>query len=130
MGCMAATLHVPSVWTASRTTRTNSSAEPDDCADGLAVLKPASPSAQRSEEHTSELQSHLNIVCRLLLEKKNTLVLSLRGTGSPLCRACTAGPPLVRPALSRRLSGPLRRLPGLSHTSVVSRDPGVLNQGP
>src|SRR5207237_1222870 len=25
----------------------------------------------RSEEHTSELQSHLNLVCRLLLEKKN-----------------------------------------------------------
>src|SRR5690242_3011303 len=28
--------------------------------------------AWRSEEHTSELQSHVNIVCRLLLEKKNT----------------------------------------------------------
>src|SRR5690242_21704737 len=27
----------------------------------------------RSEEHTSELQSHVNLVCRLLLEKKNTL---------------------------------------------------------
>src|SRR5260370_9992376 len=27
--------------------------------------------ASRSEEHTSELQSHLNLVCRLLLEKKN-----------------------------------------------------------
>src|SRR5882762_9082224 len=27
-------------------------------------------SALRSEEHTSELQSHLNLVCRLLLEKK------------------------------------------------------------
>src|SRR5260370_20502272 len=27
--------------------------------------------AGRSEEHTSELQSHLNLVCRLLLEKKN-----------------------------------------------------------
>src|SRR5260370_30484783 len=27
-------------------------------------------SSHRSEEHTSELQSHLNIVCRLLLEKK------------------------------------------------------------
>src|SRR5260370_10510788 len=27
----------------------------------------------RSEEHTSELQSHLNLVCRLLLEKKHTL---------------------------------------------------------
>src|SRR5260370_16047535 len=26
--------------------------------------------ADRSEEHTSELQSHLNLVCRLLLEKK------------------------------------------------------------
>src|SRR5260370_25610536 len=26
----------------------------------------------RSEEHTSELQSHLNIVCRLLLEKTKT----------------------------------------------------------
>src|SRR5260370_18078528 len=25
---------------------------------------------RRSEEHTSELQSHLNLVCRLLLEKK------------------------------------------------------------
>src|SRR5690242_21237236 len=31
------------------------------------------PVAQpRSEEHTSELQSHVNLVCRLLLEKKKT----------------------------------------------------------
>src|SRR5260370_27050614 len=28
------------------------------------------PRRWRSEEHTSELQSHLNLVCRLLLEKK------------------------------------------------------------
>src|SRR5438034_7241080 len=28
------------------------------------------PPAQRSEEHTSELQSHSDLVCRLLLEKK------------------------------------------------------------
>src|SRR5260370_10684134 len=28
----------------------------------------------RSEEHTSELQSHLNLVCRLLLEKKKDQV--------------------------------------------------------
>src|SRR5260370_15090220 len=27
----------------------------------------------RSEEHTSELQSHLNLVCRLLLEKKKEI---------------------------------------------------------
>src|SRR5260370_7345190 len=38
------------------------------------VLPPNSTSRtciSRSEEHTSELQSHLNLVCRLLLEKKN-----------------------------------------------------------
>src|SRR5438132_4375074 len=29
-------------------------------------------SATRSEEHTSELQSHSDLVCRLLLEKKKT----------------------------------------------------------
>src|SRR2546429_3687088 len=29
--------------------------------------------ARRSEEHTSELQSRLHLVCRLLLEKKNTI---------------------------------------------------------
>src|SRR5687768_17801187 len=34
----------------------------------------------RSEEHTSELQSRLHLVCRLLLEKKNT---SSRTTSSP-----------------------------------------------
>src|SRR5690242_21061282 len=28
----------------------------------------------RSEEHTSELQSHVNLVCRLLLEKKKTKI--------------------------------------------------------
>src|SRR5690606_5183545 len=32
-------------------------------------------SAVRSEEHTSELQSRENLVCRLLLEKKNTIIL-------------------------------------------------------
>src|SRR5207249_6350594 len=30
------------------------------------------PSLPRSEEHTSELQSRFDLVCRLLLEKKNT----------------------------------------------------------
>src|SRR5256886_3281777 len=37
----------------------------------------------RSEEHTSELQSQSNLVCRLLLEKKNTMMIivhSLRTT--------------------------------------------------
>src|SRR5438132_2444883 len=30
------------------------------------------PFSRRSEEHTSELQSHSDLVCRLLLEKKKT----------------------------------------------------------
>src|SRR5256885_12951443 len=33
------------------------------------------PSTARSEEHTSELQSPCNLVCRLLLEKKNSCFL-------------------------------------------------------
>src|SRR5260370_6184624 len=41
----------------------------------LAVLPPLALYVQpdRSEEHTSELQSHLNLVCRLLLEKKKSI---------------------------------------------------------
>src|SRR5713101_9696546 len=39
---------------------------------GLRAAPPPLPVRRgaRSEEHTSELQSHVNIVCRLLLEKK------------------------------------------------------------
>src|SRR5260370_25064191 len=36
----------------------------------------------RSEEHTSELQSHLNLVCRLLLEKKTARAFKARPNGS------------------------------------------------
>src|SRR2546430_11695285 len=35
---------------------------------------PAASCASRSEEHTSELQSQSNLVCRLLLEKKNKII--------------------------------------------------------
>src|SRR5260370_30213283 len=37
---------------------------------GRSMVVPGRRFRQRSEEHTSELQSHLNLVCRLLLEKK------------------------------------------------------------
>src|SRR2546430_11772237 len=40
---------------------------------GLLLNKKYVPWKQRSEEHTSELQSQSNLVCRLLLEKKKTL---------------------------------------------------------
>src|SRR5207237_9701321 len=37
---------------------------------GSRLVKSCAKTVDRSEEHTSELQSHLNLVCRLLLEKK------------------------------------------------------------
>src|SRR3989475_1132286 len=43
-----------------------------DVATGVAQLTAESQSNTRSEEHTSELQSQSNLVCRLLLEKKKT----------------------------------------------------------
>src|SRR6266480_6540535 len=48
---------------------------------------PASSSSRsrrraRSEEHTSELQSHVNLVCRLLLEKKKKERMKKTGEGT------------------------------------------------
>src|SRR5690242_21154677 len=37
---------------------------------GPCTHRPSRHGSRRSEEHTSELQSHVNLVCRLLLEKK------------------------------------------------------------
>src|SRR5438477_7187801 len=54
---------------------------------------------KRSEEHTSELQSHVNLVCRLLLEKKKIYTIHMKSTtdlitrqlqypmtGTPMCK--------------------------------------------
>src|SRR2546430_9053161 len=42
------------------------------------------PSGSRSEEHTSELQSQSNLVCRLLLEKKKkTIQYAVETTAAP-----------------------------------------------
>src|SRR5690348_3094699 len=40
---------------------------------------------ERSEEHTSELQSPVHLVCRLLLEKKNTLQCAVRRLTCCVC---------------------------------------------
>src|SRR2546429_1987567 len=55
-----------------------------------------SQGGRRSEEHTSELQSRLHLVCRLLLEKKKT------GLGQ--CKGCapTARVPIGPPRASAR----------------------------
>src|SRR5437588_1559434 len=46
---------------------------PNECACAFRISAPSlsrNPFTTRSEEHTSELQSHSDLVCRLLLEKK------------------------------------------------------------
>src|SRR5260370_18541077 len=53
--------------------RLNPSFEGNQALRAAVSLLPASAQL-RSEEHTSELQSHLNIVCRLLLEKKKLIL--------------------------------------------------------
>src|SRR5205085_9456870 len=50
--------------------------------------------SSRSEEHTSELQSQSNLVCRLLLEKQN----SCRSLPSPIWRAGQPSSPFPPPA--------------------------------
>src|SRR6266480_5932612 len=49
--------------------RPQPAARPEDGHDLPGADERAQP-GDRSEEHTSELQSHVNLVCRLLLEKK------------------------------------------------------------
>src|SRR5690349_24776751 len=54
---------------ATRRRSRSSATRPRTCA---ATIRPSSPARRyRSEEHTSELQSRRDLVCRLLLEKKN-----------------------------------------------------------
>src|SRR2546430_6952199 len=54
------------------------------------------PESQRSEEHTSELQSQSNLVCRLLLEKKKKN--NEKSTASSLNPSATYEPWTLRSA--------------------------------
>src|SRR2546430_7044946 len=51
---------------------------------GVAVIDDKTRESERSEEHTSELQSQSNLVCRLLLEKKNNRSSSDDGANTSL----------------------------------------------
>src|SRR3954465_6488620 len=62
----------------------------------------------RSEEHTSELQSHDNLVCRLLLEKNQT---------PPPAPAYTPRPDTPRPTTARH--GPGARVRGCGDTAAA-----------
>src|SRR5260370_28352975 len=71
---------------ASRLPRERPSPDPPEFIAGTLAYMAPGARAERSEEHTSELQSHLNLVCRLLLEKKKTsLTMSPPITSASLC---------------------------------------------
>src|SRR6266571_1645340 len=71
----------------------------------------------RSEEHTSELQSHVNLVCRLLLEKKKTSRRSSAATTSrPQDRS-----KLGQPSLQWRFGVGLRVVGVADHLGDVQR---------
>src|SRR2546430_3082013 len=53
-----------------RTLRVKFDQDEEDIKHALRLISRASTVVRRSEEHTSELQSQSNLVCRLLLEKK------------------------------------------------------------
>src|SRR5437868_11505125 len=79
----------------------------------LELLFQQKPDLQRSEEHTSELQSRFDLVCRLLLEKKkNELTTTVEGEDD-------------RPGLRRRSLGVLAVVP----QQVPLREPALLARG-
>src|SRR5205807_8997941 len=68
--------------------------ENDALAHVVGVLAVAGPDHHRSEEHTSELQSPCNLVCRLLLEKKKNYHLHtlFKRKNSAVCRIGRVNP--------------------------------------
>src|SRR2546430_5222476 len=74
--------------------------------------------SSRSEEHTSELQSQSNLVCRLLLEKKRLESLAAPISGQPETRG--------EPTRARRVNQPAIQI---SPTAAVS-DPGSAGRRP
>src|SRR5437867_10622872 len=82
-----------------------------------ALRRSGSGWAYKSEEHTSELQSPYDLVCRLLLEKKNHIVFRhVRGLWPPV-RAYRGGVPPPRP--DHKGSRHLRR----PHLSIMGDAP-------
>src|SRR2546429_1776965 len=66
--------------------------------------------ALRSEEHTSELQSRLHLVCRLLLEKKKQHVLTCLHHHQPTPRYLVVSALLLTQTRVTAPAPPLRRL--------------------
>src|SRR2546429_3574705 len=85
--------------------------------------RPASKSSRltlRSEEHTSELQSRLHLVCRLLLEKKKIAALPANAAALSAPGPYPRPAPCLRHLLGLVLLDPLIAAPYLS-TTVIPR---------
>src|SRR2546430_11651112 len=61
--------------------RSTNARDPANCGRGCTGDLYGKRVVRRSEEHTSELQSQSNLVCRLLLEKKNDLTFKVPNFG-------------------------------------------------
>src|SRR2546429_1071243 len=84
---------------------------PDDLSRRLTIARPDEDQG-RSEEHTSELQSRLHLVCRLLLEKKKQIQQQLKSCPKPRPLDALSGTRADLPILCRR--SPCRHV-SLSH---------------
>src|SRR5690349_23999303 len=69
--------------------RATLTADPSAFGPPVSSGKPEARRRRRSEEHTSELQSRRELVCRLLLEKKNTKEAISQGPIAPIDQAAT-----------------------------------------
>src|SRR2546427_3130103 len=100
--------------------RTKSRAD-ELAARGAIVAGTPEACAGRSEEHTSELQSQSNLVCRLLLEKKKKTE-----TTSPkpaeTSNRCTNRSPQHESAVFISWSGSAKRRRNINHTAVRKDD--------
>src|ERR1019366_5169322 len=80
--------------------------------------------SHRSEEHTSELQPLTNLVCRLLLEKKEAIQIRLQGTDSGIPVAFVQIVPyLVRIIAVAGFCGQSRPPQALGHFFLMIRRP-------
>src|SRR2546430_4151655 len=85
---------------------------------GVIDLREGRETVARSEEHTSELQSQSNLVCRLLLEKKKTRNSTAKKRRRP-------GPPLEPYRPHAPLRGPRTSPPGHSLSLVTGEEQDI-----
>src|SRR2546429_1685988 len=79
--------------------------------------------AKRSEEHTSELQSRLHLVCRLLLENKNRANSTRCRLSAKASTTCTQAPLSSRPTARSPLATASNSVPPEPRYSQRSRRP-------